>query len=69
MTLTAGDRVALLMHGEVVCVAPDATLREAAEALVAEEVGAAVVTENGQVVGILSERDIVRGLAEGTDPD
>lgn len=69
MTLTSTDRIALLMSGDVLCISADVTLREAAEALVAEEVGAAVVTEEGQVVAILSERDIVRGVAEGADPD
>lgn len=69
MAVTPSDKVETVMHGDVVTVGPGASLRDAAEALVDEEVGALVVTETGQVTGILSERDIVRALAEGADPD
>jgi len=39
-------------------------IKDAAELLAEKKIGAVVVTENGDsVVGILSERDVVRGLA------
>lgn len=41
-----------------------ASLKEAAASLVARKVGALVVVEGERVVGILSERDIVRAVAE-----
>ena len=45
---------------------PDATVREAAEMLMNERVGAAIVMDHGKLVGILSERDIVgRVVAKG----
>jgi CBS domain-containing protein len=50
---------------QVATVAPDASLRTAATALTTRRIGALVVTDEvGMVVGILSERDIVRRLSE-----
>ena len=50
---------------EVLTVAPDATIAYAIAALRARGVGAVVVSaDNKAVAGILSERDIVHGLAE-----
>ncbi len=42
-----------------------ATIAEAVETLNKNRIGAVVVTDNGKVTGILSERDVVRHL--GTD--
>ena len=48
---------------------PDATVREVAEVLTKERIGAVVVLDRGRLVGILSERDIVRQVvAAGRDP-
>jgi CBS domain-containing protein len=48
----------------VVTIAPDRSLHEAIAMLTAEKIGALIVTgPQGEVVGILSERDIVRLLA------
>ena len=45
------------------------TLVEAARVLAEADIGSVVVVENGQVKGILTDRDIVvRALAEGRDP-
>ncbi|RYE08500.1 MAG: CBS domain-containing protein [Hyphomicrobiales bacterium] len=49
----------------VTTVGPGATIAEAVQLLNAKRIGAVVVTDNGKVVGILSERDVVRHL--GTD--
>ncbi|AVO45353.1 CBS domain-containing protein [Phreatobacter cathodiphilus] len=49
----------------VATIAPDATLAAAAHMLAEKRIGAVVVTGAGHsVAGILSERDIVRSLAE-----
>ena len=49
---------------EVVTIAPHLTLAEAARTLSRHRIGAVVVSDPGQpVLGILSERDIVRALA------
>lgn len=48
---------------------PDATLKEAAHAMRAEDVGCLLVIEAEHLVGTLTDRDIVvRSLAEGRDP-
>jgi CBS domain-containing protein len=49
---------------EVVTIGGDATVADAARTLAHERIGALVVTDGGDLRGILSERDIVRGLAE-----
>lgn len=49
---------------EVVTIRPDAMLLAAAEAMSKHNIGALVVSPDGQtVVGIVSERDLVRDLA------
>lgn len=54
----------------VVTVGPTHTLRDAARAMSARHVGAAVVLdEDGGGPGILTERDILDALASGADPD
>ena len=47
---------------EVVSVAPDATVAELLTALAHHNIGAVVVAENDTVIGIVSERDVVRHL-------
>jgi len=62
----------LLKHARrpAVAIAPDRTVQQLAELLVKEKVGAAVVLDGEQLVGIVSERDIVaRVVAERRDPD
>jgi CBS domain-containing protein len=50
---------------EVVTIASDATISEAARLLARRRIGAVVVrTRDGSVAGILSERDIVRAVAD-----
>jgi CBS domain-containing protein len=48
-----------------ITIAPNATLKEASKALSREDIGALVVADEvGQVLGLLSERDIVRQVSE-----
>lgn len=54
-------RVGELMIPHVVCLGPDATVREARETLAKRRVsGAPVVDENGRPVGVISQTDLVR---------
>ena len=61
--------VASVMHRSTVSVRPDTTIRQVAETLSREEVGAVVVRGAEGLIGIVSERDVVHALAEGVDPD
>ena len=65
-TANAGStQVSVLIGSPVARVAPDATLHEVADALVAAGVGALVVSNGASdgAAGIVSERDIVREAA------
>jgi CBS domain-containing protein len=49
---------------KVVSTRPDATIAEVAKLLRRERIGAVVVVEAGALCGIISERDLARGLAD-----
>lgn len=49
---------------EVATIAPEASIKRAADWLRAKNVGALVVTRNDVVLGIISERDIVRAFSQ-----
>ena len=50
--------------GEVWCCSPQDGVRDAVAMLARHRIGALPVVEEGRVVGIFSERDVVRRLAE-----
>jgi CBS domain-containing protein len=56
-----------VMSVEIVSVAPSATVAEAATVMGAHHVGSALVLEDGSAVGIFTERDILRALANDFD--
>lgn len=64
-----GTRIADLMQPAPTTIRCTSTLREAAEVLTRGEIGSVVVERNGAMAGFLSERDIVRALADGDDAD
>ena len=58
------------MSPEVLTVGPAHTLRQAARQMAARRVGAAVVHDpEADGPGILTERDVLKSLADGQDPD
>ena len=61
--LAAMTALSELMAADVLAVAPEDTLGEAAEKMVARGVGSAVVTDFGRLIGILTERDLMRAMA------
>jgi CBS domain-containing protein len=61
--------VELFMRDEVAMIDPSASLRDAAERLQAAEVGLLVVGTVDDVMGVVSERDIVRCVALDLDLD
>jgi CBS domain-containing protein len=61
--LTVGD----LMHTHVVQSSPDTPVAQAAAAMVQEKVGSSLVMQGPFLAGILTERDVLRAAASGTD--
>jgi CBS domain-containing protein len=61
--------VLVLAGDDIDTIPAGATVRRAAEELVADEVGLLVVGSVDNVTGVVSERDIVRALADGHDPE
>ena len=69
-TVRAGVKVREAMTEDVFTIPPNLSLREAAEFLVQHNVGAAVIMDPEEPgPGIVTERDIVRSLGSGEDPD
>ncbi len=62
-------RVRELVGGNVIWVGPSAALRQAAEVMMSTEVGSAAVEVDGALEGILTERDILRAVADDADLD
>jgi CBS domain-containing protein len=58
--------VAELMTKEVVTVDPADTIGETAEKMIDARIGAVLVSDFGSVIGILTERDVLRAVAHRT---
>jgi CBS domain-containing protein len=56
-----------LVGGTASVCGPDLTLVEAAQTMMGEGIGSLGVVEAGRLVGILTERDVLRAVAEGVD--
>ena len=52
-----------VMRAEVIEVAPEDTLGEVAERMSAVNVGAVIVKDYGRLIGILTERDMLKAMA------
>jgi CBS domain-containing protein len=52
---------------DIVSISPDASVGDAARLLAEYKIGAVLAMNGDKVAGILSERDIVRGLAQAVD--
>jgi len=48
---------------------PTDTLRRAAERMWRQQTGSLLITDSGRLTGIITERDILRAVALGADPD
>jgi CBS domain-containing protein len=55
------------MSTELLTVEPTASVTEVAKRMVAKDVGAVLVFDEGAICGILTERDILRAVADGID--
>ena len=59
-----------IMTKEVEVVSPNNSLKEAAQKMRVHDIGFLPVTDEDRVLGVITDRDIiVRGVAEGDDPD
>jgi CBS domain-containing protein len=56
-----------VMSRTLLTAAPEDPLKEVAERMVSRDVGAALVTEGEKLVGIVTERDVLRAVARGID--
>jgi len=66
---SAAVSVRSLMHSPAVTVAPTARIADAVQLLNAQGVGAAAVVDDvGHLVGMVTERDVLRAAGSGTDP-
>ncbi len=57
-----------LVGGSAEVIGPEATLIEAAERMVEREVGYLAVISRRELVGILTEHDLVQATSEGIEP-
>jgi CBS domain-containing protein len=65
----ADKRIGAVMKGPIVTIGRAASLREAAQALRTAEISMLAVMDGPELAGIVSERDIVRAVAEAADLD
>jgi CBS domain-containing protein len=62
-TLTVGD----VMTAVVVTTSPDHPVADAAAAMIRHKVGSALIMQGRLLTGILTERDVLRAAASGSD--
>ena len=62
--LCTGD----LMARNFLVAAPEDTIGEVAEKMVAADVGSALIVDFGRLIGILTSRDVLRAIAERVHP-
>jgi CBS domain-containing protein len=62
--MTLGD----FMSREVLAVAPEDTIGEAAQRMADANVGSSVVLDHGRLIGILTERDLLHAMAQRVHP-
>jgi len=61
-------QLADLMATDVLVVSPETTIADAARRMIARETGAAVVLEDSALVGVISERDLMRAIPDECGP-
>ena len=62
--LAAVGTIGEMMARDVLSVAPEDTIGEAAQKMVDRGVGSAVVLDYGRLIGIFTERDLMRAVAD-----
>jgi CBS domain-containing protein len=68
-SMSGGDApVTVYASDSVITMPPEATLRAVAEELTNDQIGVVVIGSTDEVAGVISERDVVRAVAEFLDP-
>ncbi len=62
-------RVAEIMTSATITDSTTGTLRSAAEQMWKQQTGSVVIVEGDTIVGIVTERDVMRAVGRGADPD
>ena len=62
-------KLGALVGGSATVIGPEATVADAAEILVSDGVGSLGVVADRSLVGIITERDVVRCVSGGADPE
>ena len=62
-------QLADVMATSVMSVSPDTTVADAARRMIERDTGVSVVLEDGELVGVISERDMLRIVAEAREGD
>jgi|SRR6266850_2834301 len=58
-----------LPHGRLLSVAPNLSLADVARRMRTEDCDSLAIMADKRLVGIITERDLVRAIADGVDPD
>jgi CBS domain-containing protein len=58
-----------IMKKDVMTTKQDATIKEAASVMSNRHIGSLVVLEKEKIVGIITERNILKSIADGLDPE
>ncbi len=61
-------KVRELPPGRLLAIDPEATIAEVARQMRTDDSDSAAVISEGRLVGIITERDLVRAIADGVDP-
>jgi CBS domain-containing protein len=61
-------KVSDLPQGRLIDVKPSTTLADVAREMRLEDCDSVAVMDDGRLVGIITERDLVRAIADGVDP-
>lgn len=62
-------KLGALVGGSATVIGPEATVADAAEILIDDGVGSLGVVADRNLIGIITERDVVRCIAAGDDPE
>ena len=62
-------KLGALVGGSATVIGPEASVADAAEALISDGLGSLGVIADRNLVGIITERDVVRCISDGADPE